>query len=134
MMTPQLNHIDHIHIQVSDRPAAESWYKAVLGLRRKASLESWAVPHGPLMLENESGTVVFALFQRKPQEHDSTIALNVSGQQFLQWCEHLAQALAKELPHVDHGLAWSIYFDDPDGNPFEITTYDYDFVRSARQG
>jgi catechol-2,3-dioxygenase len=26
---------------------------------------------------------------------------------------------------VDHGLAWSLYFADPDGNPYEITTYDH---------
>jgi catechol-2,3-dioxygenase len=22
-------------------------------------------------------------------------------------------------------VSWSIYFEDPDGNPFEITTYDH---------
>ncbi len=29
---------------------------------------------------------------------------------------------------VDHDLSWSIYFVDPDGNRFEVTTYDYDEV------
>jgi hypothetical protein len=29
---------------------------------------------------------------------------------------------------VDHQLAWSIYFLDPDGNRFELTTYDYEAV------
>lgn len=27
---------------------------------------------------------------------------------------------------VDHEVSWSIYFKDPDGNPFEDTTYDYE--------
>jgi catechol-2,3-dioxygenase len=30
---------------------------------------------------------------------------------------------------VDHDKSWSIYFNDPYGNPFEITTYDYETVR-----
>ena len=30
----------------------------------------------------------------------------------------------------DHGLAWSYYFVDPDGNHLEITTYDHEPVRA----
>ena len=32
---------------------------------------------------------------------------------------------------VDHQLAWSFYFCDPDGNRFELTTYDYDDVKNS---
>jgi catechol-2,3-dioxygenase len=31
---------------------------------------------------------------------------------------------------VDHDISFSIYFDDPDGNKLELTSYDYDFVKS----
>jgi catechol-2,3-dioxygenase len=26
----------------------------------------------------------------------------------------------------DHQVSWSLYFSDPDGNPYEITSYTYD--------
>ena len=37
---------------------------------------------------------------------------------------------------ADHEVSWSVYFKDPDGNPYEVTTYDYeDFANSiARAG
>ena len=28
----------------------------------------------------------------------------------------------------DHGLSWSLYFADPDGNPWEITSYQHAVV------
>jgi catechol-2,3-dioxygenase len=31
----------------------------------------------------------------------------------------------------DHDLSVSLYFHDPDGNPFEITTYEYQAVKAA---
>lgn len=34
---------------------------------------------------------------------------------------------------VDHDVAWSLYFADSDGNPFEITSYEYDAVAAALQ-
>ena len=46
--------------------------------------------------------------------------------QFLIWRSHLAEALKQPMHPVDHQVAWSLYFSDPDGNPFEITCYDYD--------
>jgi catechol-2,3-dioxygenase len=30
----------------------------------------------------------------------------------------------------DHALALSMYFSDPDGNPFEITTYEHEAARA----
>ena len=54
-----------------------------------------------------------------------TIALATSAEGLLAWQRHLALALGKEPPRVDHEVSWSIYFEDPDGNPFEITTYDH---------
>jgi catechol 2,3-dioxygenase-like lactoylglutathione lyase family enzyme len=39
-MAPKLTGIDHIHVFVSDRVAAEDWYRRVLGLARAPALES----------------------------------------------------------------------------------------------
>ena len=122
---PKLDRFDHVHVCVTDRPASEKWYGEVLGFRRKKELESWAVSHGPLMLQNDTGSVVLALFQKAPQSSQSTIAFGVNGETFKEWMIHLSTALGKPITPVDHGLSWSIYFTDPDGNPFEITTYDY---------
>lgn len=125
-MAPELERIDHIHVFVADRPAAEQWYARVLGLRRLAPLEFWAPDGGPLTLGNASGTIHVALFERPAAAKcRSTIALATSAEGLLAWERHLAKTLGKELPLVDHQVSWSIYFDDPDGNPFEVTTYDY---------
>jgi len=50
---------------------------------------------------------------------------NTTASEFLAWRTHLAVALGRTIEAVDHDLAWSIYFTDPDENPFEITSYDY---------
>lgn len=38
---------------------------------------------------------------------------------------HLAKALGRPPELEDHQITWSMYFSDPDGNPFEITSYDH---------
>lgn len=127
MPIPDIGHVDHIHIYVANRPAAEEWYGRVLGLQRNPSLEEWAsVPQGPLMLQNPAGTIGLAIFERQPvKSNHATIAFGVSGQEFCHWITHLSAVLDEQPRRVDHGKAWSVYFSDPDGNPFEITTYDY---------
>ena len=46
----------------------------------------------------------------------------------LAWQEFLSEKLGESVDPVDHGKAWSLYFSDPWGNPYEITTYDYELV------
>jgi catechol-2,3-dioxygenase len=126
-MTPELERVDHLHVFVADRPAAERWYARVLGLKRMPSLERWAVDGGPLTIGNPSDTIHIALFERPAgAKSRSTIALATSAQGLLAWQRHLAAELGKEPARVDHEVSWSIYFEDPDGNPYEITTYEYD--------
>jgi len=128
-MIPGLQRFDHVHVYVSDRTASEAWYREVLGFGRKKELETWALPHGPLMLQDPTGTIMLALFEQPGQASRSTIAFGVSGSEFTKWIIHLSGKLGRELAPVDHGLAWSIYFTDLDGNPFEITTYEYDAIQ-----
>jgi catechol-2,3-dioxygenase len=40
------------------------------------------------------------------------------------WQAHLGQALAGKVTQEDHTVSMSLYFADPDGNPYEITTYE----------
>ena len=124
-MPPLLESIDHIHLFVSDRAAAERWYAAIMGFERVRDLEFWAADGGPLTIADRSGKIHLALFERPAQACRSTVALAVDATQFLAWRTHLAGVFGREVEAVDHQVSWSLYFADPDGNPFEITSYDY---------
>ncbi len=123
-MAPELLDIDHIHIFVADRRASEAWYAKVLGLKRSPELEVWASLGGPLTLQNDDGSVHLALFERPTEPCRSTVALRVSRQCFEQWQEHLEALLPGAVEFENHELSHSLYFSDPDGNPFEVTTYE----------
>ncbi|QEL12368.1 VOC family protein [Kushneria phosphatilytica] len=123
---PVLKGVDHIHVFVTDRHAAEAWHHRVLGMTRIESLAFWAAdPQGPLMIADASQSVCLSLFERPAQPCRSTLAMRVSGEAFRQWRAHLGEQLATPPGLEDHEVAWSLYFKDPDGNPFEITTYEY---------
>lgn len=125
-MPPRLQCIDHVHVFVTDRVAAERWYAQVLGLTRVKALEFWADGGGPLTLADPSDTIHIALFERPHQKCRSTIALAASAADFLAWRSHLAAALDAPPKVEDHGVSWSLYFSDPDDNPYEITSADYE--------
>ena len=122
-MAPPLDRIDHVHVFVADRPAAEAWYRRVLGLSRVHALAGWAKGGGPLTLGDGAGTIHLALFESPAEKCRSTIALGVDGASFEAWRMHLAAELGRTVEVVDHGQARSLYFSDPDGNPYEITCY-----------
>lgn len=130
-MAPEILAFDHIHIYVSNRDAAEAWYREVLGFTRTRELEVWAIDGGPLTLQNPRGTVHLALFEGPAQPCRSTIALSISGQDFPAWKSHLEKSTGCSPEIEDHGLSISLYFSDPDGNPFELTTYE---CEDAREG
>jgi catechol-2,3-dioxygenase len=123
-MTPAIEAFDHIHVYVADRSAAEAWYRDVFGFQRVKDLEFWAEGGGPLTIENDSGSVHIALFERTKQPCRSTIALRVTAPAYRQWKSHLEQVLGGKFTEEDHQASLSLYFSDPDGNPYEITTYD----------
>ena len=126
-MTPRLNGIDHVHVEVGDRAEAEQWYETVLGLRRVEKLMVWATESGPLTMEDENGTVHLALFETEKPAGESTIAFGVSGEEFMAWKAHL-ESHSLQLRLTDHELAYSLYFHDPYQNMHEITTWDRDHV------
>ena|SRR5688572_18294449 len=128
-MPPEIEAFDHIHVYVADRAAAERWYRQVLGFARTPELAVWATGGGPLTLQNGSGSVHLALFERAREKNRATIALRVNSAQFAQWLAHLRHELDGEVTVQDHELSVSLYFSDPDGNPYEITTYDHAAAR-----
>ncbi len=131
LMLPVLERLDHVHVFVTDRTAAEAWYRDVLDLRRDPALAFWSSGGGPLMLKNPSRTIMLAVFERPPQISRSTIAFQVQADQFLLWISHLEKSSNRKIDAVDHQVCWSTYFVDPDENPFEITCYDYDILANA---
>ena len=127
-MMPAMTGIDHIHVYVASWAQAEQWYKDVLGFEGVDAYMSWAVPGGPLTLENADGNVHLALFERENHEGSTAIAFGATGEEFLAWKAHL-ETKGLELRISDHELAYSLYFYDPDNNMHEITTYDHEYVR-----
>ena len=130
-MHPPLQRFDHIHVYVADRAAAEIWYAKVLGFTRMKEFEFWAEGAGPLTLSDRSNAIHIALFERPKEKCRSTIALAASAEDFLGWRSHLATALDRPPEVEDHEVSWSLYFSDPDGNPYEITCYEYAELASA---
>ena len=126
-MAPNLNGIDHLHVHVSSLEKAEAWFETALSLRRVESQMSSAVKGGPLILENSLKNIHLALFERETPELSSTIAFGAGGNEFLVWKKYL-EVQGLELRVTDHTSAYSMYFKDPDGNMYEITTDERDYV------
>ena len=126
-MGPNLNGIDHLHVYVSSLDQAEAWFETVLSLTRVESQMNSVVKGGPLILENRVQNIHLALFEREKPELSSTIAFGASGNEFLVWKQYLEDQ-GLELRVTDHTSDYSMYFKDPDGNLYEITTSERDYV------
>ena len=110
--TPAFDAIDHLHVYVNDRAAAEAWYGRVLGLHRLEAYAHWATAQGPLTLSDPDQHLHLALFQRTTGPCHSTIALRVSASAFQAWQAHLEVALPGKPQLADHGEAVSMYFSE----------------------
>lgn len=125
---PKLEKIDHIHIYAPDRLSAEQWYKEVLGFNRVEPLERWFLEGGPLTIEN--GGVHIALFESDTLVN-TTVAFSVDSTNYEEWKAQLGNH-GVDFKESDHALSWSIYFSDPYGNPYEITSYEYEEIKKQR--
>jgi catechol 2,3-dioxygenase-like lactoylglutathione lyase family enzyme len=137
--------IDHIEVFVPDRYEAAGWYQQILGFEVLPGYEHWAGPGGPLMISSDAGQTMLALFEGEPQGTRDPVghvrvAFRVDAARFAQFLSRLdefpvydhtgVQVTAGDV--VDHDMAFSIYFCDPYGNRYEITTYDYETVARQR--
>ena len=135
----KVSQIDHVHVYVADRRAAARWYADVLGLEVCHEIDG-EDDGGPLVVSSDGGSTGLALFKARPgaARTSTTVAFRVGGRGFLEFLGRLAslrvegedgRALAAS-DVVDHDYCYSVYFNDPDGNPYELTTYDYEDVRA----
>lgn len=131
---PALDGFDHIHLFVADRAAAAAWYAEVLGFTPVPELASWAADGGPLTLRDAADRIHLALFERPRKPNRATLALRVGAAGLAAWQAHLTRCLGAPPTVEDHGLSVSLYFSDPDGNPFEITSYEHEAARSVLAG
>ncbi len=141
-----INGIDHIEMFVKNRTKSAQWYEKVFGFKIIKELEFWSKNNGgPLFVgdlnnnnDNDDG-VKIALFEGS-KDNDGSInrmAFRASGENFVDFINRLddmelffrKNKVTKENV-VDHDIAYSIYFEDPDGNRLELTCYDYDYVKS----
>lgn len=132
-MTPKLNGVDHLHVNVGSWIEAEEWYQSVLNFKRVDALMAWAVKNGPLTIENPEGTVHLALFESDTPASTNVIAFGATGEEFMNWKTHLEDH-DLTLRVTDHKLAYSLYFLDPWQNSLEITTYERDYVAEKLAG
>lgn len=141
----RVEQIDHVELFVPSRREAAGWYRRVLGLEIIPEFERWSKdPGGPLMVATQGGGSKLALFRGSPQDERETVgfrrvAFRTDGAGFLRFLERLpglglrddrGREVQRELVS-DHGLAFSIYFSDPWGHRFELTSYDHEPVRRA---
>jgi len=129
-----VDRLDHVHVYVRDRAAATEWYREMFGLEKTCDYTERGDPHGPVVLTAGDGVTHLALFERALSSNGgaanrSTIAFSVGGDAFLAFAAH-----ASAGDPVDHGTSYSLYLRDPDGNPYEVTTYDYELVARSRSG
>jgi catechol 2,3-dioxygenase-like lactoylglutathione lyase family enzyme len=122
----ELQRLDHVSLNVSDRRRSIAWYRDVLGLEQRGEprRDDWPVFMG------EFGACV-ALFQAQAEAPERTYASTglrhvafMVGRDDLALAQDRLREHGVEFRFEDHGNAHSVYFRDPDGNVIELTTYD----------
>ena len=117
--------LDHVAIGVEDVERSRLFYADVLGFER--AHEAWDVP--VVMAANGTGVAIFDK-ELHPGDGDGTPAVRILHIAFRVDREGFERARAElderglEPRFSDHGIAHSIYFNDPDGHQLELTTYE----------
>jgi len=120
----ELQGLDHVGLNVADLQRSAAFYNRVLGFQ---IFHKWTTTW---MIQR--GSIRIGLFQR-PQAQtikdiDNTIAIThfaflTSGMGFAAAQKELTALGVNFDPPEDTGVAFSIFFRDPDGHQIEITTY-----------
>jgi catechol-2,3-dioxygenase len=110
----QITRIDHVSLDVRDRPSAIAWYEEVLGLRADSRHQ---VPDEPIFL-GPAGARLGLFHQRPPGLRHIALATHTPDQRSLVIrLEELAIPYRSER----HRDSDSIYFSDPEGTTLEVS-------------
>jgi catechol 2,3-dioxygenase-like lactoylglutathione lyase family enzyme len=136
--------LDHVHLYVTDRPAAVIWYRQVLGLVpygiNAADIDGLHRDHPLFLAPATGGHHCLSLFTgKRPTGGDRTVAFHADGAAFLRFAAALPapNLLARDgtplttAKHHDYGMAITFNFLDPAGNHLELVSYDHDQVRAG---
>jgi catechol 2,3-dioxygenase len=126
--------VRHVAIKVRDLQAAKTWYSEVLGMTVEDEFPGRGifVRFGPYYHHD------LAIFQAGAGPDAPALEAGGLGLQHIallvdslegvrQWHTHLKASGVNVTGASDHGVTRSIYFTDPDGNPFEIYCDNPDF-------
>jgi glyoxylase I family protein len=119
----KLQRLDHVSINVGDRPRSIQWYRDVLGLEQRNE----PTDHDEPVFMGDFGACV-ALFQaqttspeRLPESSGLRhVAFTVDS---LDAAQERLREQGVDFRFEDHGNAHSVYLRDLDGNTIELTTY-----------
>jgi len=119
--TRAVKKVGHVVLNVRDAEASARWYQNVLGMVETARGE------GGIFLSFGEQDHDIALFTAPAGAERSKLGLQHVGMEIEGGAEelraHYAHLLAKDVKIVeiaDHGIAWGVYFLDPDGNELEL--------------
>jgi catechol 2,3-dioxygenase-like lactoylglutathione lyase family enzyme len=122
-----LEGLDHIALAVNDVEKSAKWYIEVLGLERQHEGRWDGIPI--FVGKGATGIAFFPMTKKETSSREFNpvrvlhFALRADRKNFEQAQQELKQ---REIAFrfSDHGIAYSIYFRDPDGHEVEITTYE----------
>jgi catechol 2,3-dioxygenase-like lactoylglutathione lyase family enzyme len=122
----RLQRLDHVSLNVGDRPRSIDWYRDVLGLElmNEPGADDWPAFMGRF------GACVGLFQAQSPAAGRKAEAVGFRHLAFMVGREDLEHArahfaeLGVEFRFEDHGNAHSVYVRDPDGHTIELTTYE----------
>ena len=122
--------VRHVAVRVKDLNVSRNWYEDVLCMTVEDEFPGRAffVRFGPYYHHD------LAIFQADPDTRVDKNAVGLAHIALLvdslegvrQWYHHL-KTKGIDVRSSDHGVTRSIYFNDPDGNPYEIYCDNPDF-------
>lgn len=124
-MAYRVKHIDHVELLVPDIRKTEAWYKKVLGMKR---VHAWD-PEPVMIGAGKTKLALFTAPGRRPKgkrRHRVSYGyLRVAFLTSTKGFERARRRLKKlRIPFrgpIDHDITYSIYFQDLNGLPLEIT-------------
>lgn len=120
----EIQSLDHVVLKVGDRERAEAFYEGVLGLPVAARETAFPMTFYTLGDHHDLAIMAIGADAGSPGDGDVGLAhvafkIGDDMEALRQAKAHLEAAGVAVVP-IDHGVTWSLYFHDPDGNQLEV--------------